>query len=254
MTSVPVNGAPPNYGNRPNIAEPYAVDYAEHGSTLTTSIPRLNPRLYQSNYRNQAPQETPFTAAHSTRTRTVDISKKRSDTGHSEVEVTNRNTTDNEHRGRSTRSEGDPLGRQVSPDLEGYASSRAIVGANGRSSLVHSEKSRTSSPDNHKRSISSSTRRWLSRVPEEMESPATNTGSDQPLHGASSTDSGHGEHRYYGSLGVSSRNAQAGGSAARYVEGLLDNGEDSSSIRSEEEEWILDEALAKEGLYRGTYA
>ncbi|KAF9562887.1 hypothetical protein CPC08DRAFT_706404, partial [Agrocybe pediades] len=226
-------GVPPVYGSRPNIADPNVV-VAELGSTTSA---RFDPQSYHSADR---PRD------------------------HS---VASRDDLDDEYRGRSFvgtgRVQGENqalLGRQRHIDLntEEHSHPRTSAGQPLARPQALLEKQRTSSPDNHRRSTSSSARPWLSRVPEEMEFPsstaAAGVGSTQmPQIGTSADNNNHGEHRYYGSVGVGSRNIrEEGGSAVRYVEGLLTE-DDTSSLSSDEEEWIVDEALAKEGLYRGNY-
>lgn len=94
---------------------------------------------------------------------------------------------------------------------------------------------RTTSPDNFRRSI-------LNKVPEEMES--SDLSSSQSRRQQVSVDS----QRFYGSVGYG--HSPTGIAGERVIAGNLSYDEDNE-LSEEEEEWLLDEELAKQGLYRG---
>jgi hypothetical protein len=94
------------------------------------------------------------------------------------------------------------------------------------------------SPDHYKRSTSSSTKQRLNRVPEEMESTTAGPAS---LEGDSN--------RYYGSM--SQRMPQVSSPVQEESNRFDISYDEASDISEEEEGWLLDEELAKQGLYRG---
>ncbi|KAF9481582.1 hypothetical protein BDN70DRAFT_991745 [Pholiota conissans] len=100
-------------------------------------------------------------------------------------------------------------------------------------------RSRTESPETYRRSI-------LNKVPEEMETSAIPP--VQPRNLDASVES----RRSYGSIGNPLSRFIIDDGGARYVDGNLSYEEDSE-LSEEEEEWLLDEELAKQGLYRGNY-
>ncbi len=94
---------------------------------------------------------------------------------------------------------------------------------------------RTRSPDNFRRSI-------LNKVPEEMES------NDLSSEGSRRQQVSADSQRFYGSVGHG--HSPTGIAGERVIAGNLSFEEDNE-LSEEEEEWLLDEELAKQGLYRG---
>ncbi|KDR78338.1 hypothetical protein GALMADRAFT_138438 [Galerina marginata CBS 339.88] len=135
-------------------------------------------------------------------------------------------------------------------NIDSHSYPRDAVGANVKNSALYSDSNRTCSPDERRRSISSVVRQSLNRVPEEMEIPPIEVDGNQQHHKNPLV----GSQQNYGSVGYGSaatRNGVELGAGPRYVENLLTNEADSED--EDEDEWILDEELAGEGLYRGNY-
>ncbi|KAJ3516302.1 hypothetical protein NLJ89_g1205 [Agrocybe chaxingu] len=106
---------------------------------------------------------------------------------------------------------------------------------------------RKHSPDDYRRSTSSSARQWLSGVPEDAEmsidvvDPAASAARARSGSGAGLPPSGS---AYYGSISQTD---------VRFPMSSSPELEEGSELSEEEEEWLLDEELAREGLYRGNY-
>jgi hypothetical protein len=100
---------------------------------------------------------------------------------------------------------------------------------------------RAESPETYRRSI-------LNKVPEEIESSAMPPAQSRDDNAAVEN------HRDYGSIGYGNTPARfvIDDGSSRYVDGNLSYDEDSE-LTEEEEEWILDEELEKQGLYRGAH-
>ncbi|KAF8968856.1 hypothetical protein BDZ97DRAFT_1915913 [Flammula alnicola] len=128
---------------------------------------------------------------------------------------------------------------RIDLNVDNYSYSRDTVGASvGSEDILSSTgRPRTRSPDDYRRSTSSSTRQWLNKVPEEMESGATAPTSLEERQNFADSQ------RDYGSVGRGTTNAAD--DALLYDE--------DNELSEEEEEWLLDEELAKQGLYRGNY-
>ncbi|CAA7262189.1 unnamed protein product [Cyclocybe aegerita] len=109
------------------------------------------------------------------------------------------------------------------------------------------DRPRNHSPDDYRRSTSSSARQWLSGVPEDAEmtievvDPASSAARARSGSGAGMAHSGS---VYYGSVGQTD---------VRFPMSSSPDFEEGSELSEEEEEWLLDEELALEGLYRGNY-
>ena len=92
---------------------------------------------------------------------------------------------------------------------------------------------RTQSPDEHRRSTSSAARQWLNQVPEDAEMSV-----EPGIGGRGAGFMPNAGHMHYGSVGTG------------YTSASLETSEDGE-LSDEEEEWLLDEELGREGLYRG---
>lgn len=140
-------------------------------------------------------------------------------------------------------------------DVDNCSYSRDAVGANPnpKSSPTYFDGHRTCSPDEYRRSTSSSTRQILNRVPEEMEaSPSDADAQERQTTNGDRENDNNSAHRYYGSVGYGSAAPTTLGAGSRHAEGVLvDQDDEDSDLSEEEEEWFLDEELAREGLYRG---
>ncbi|KAF5329652.1 hypothetical protein D9619_008923 [Psilocybe cf. subviscida] len=123
-------------------------------------------------------------------------------------------------------------------DTAGEPPSRRTLGA---ARPVSVPPARRISPDHYKRSTSSSAKQRLNRVPEEMESTAAG-----PATFEGDTN------RYYGSM--SQRMPQVSSPVQEESNRFDISYDEDSDISEEEEEWLLDEELAKQGLYRGNLA
>jgi len=131
-------------------------------------------------------------------------------------------------------------------NFDSYSYSRDAVGHSPDSDIyIYTAKLVSHSPDDRRRSTGSSI---LNRVPEEMESGANTPERRQqnqrsnPIRRGQSPQS---PQLYYGSVGHGATPLRG------YLDGdLLDEESDSNE---EEEEWLLDEELVRQGLYRGMW-
>ncbi|KIM41803.1 hypothetical protein M413DRAFT_445020 [Hebeloma cylindrosporum] len=137
--------------------------------------------------------------------------------------------------------------RYIDLDIDSYSYSRDAIGQSTDRSGIYSYTARPvpDSPDDYRRSIASSS--TLNRVPEEMESGADTPEQRQQNRRSNPIRRGNSPQPYYGSVGQ-------GATSSRGYPGvdLLNLDAESDSVE-EEEEWFLDEELARQGLYRGNY-
>lgn len=149
-------------------------------------------------------------------------------------------------------------------NFDSYSYSRDAVGHSPDSDIyIYTANLVSHSPDDRRRSIGSSI---LNRVPEEMESGASTPERRQQNQRSNPIRRGQSPQGYYGSVGLGAtpsgaiRRGQSpqpyygsvgqGAIPSRgYLEGELPDEE--SDANEEEEEWLLDEELARQGLYRG---
>ena len=127
-------------------------------------------------------------------------------------------------------------------DLNIDTYSRDAVGRSPDSDIyVYTARLVSHSPDDHRRSTAT-----LNRVPEEMESGASTPERRQQNRRSNLMLRGQSPQRYYGSVGHGATSSRG------YLEGGLVDEESDLNDNEEAEEWLLDEELARQGLYRGT--
>jgi len=133
--------------------------------------------------------------------------------------------------------------RCIDTNTDGYSYSRDTVG-NSPDIYIYTVKPFPDSPDDRRRSIASLT---LNRVPEEMESGVITPEHREQRQRSNTIHTGESSDAqpYYGSVGHG-----VAPSRGYLEEDLLDVESDSND---EEEEWLVDEELARQGLYRGMF-
>ncbi|KAH9477084.1 hypothetical protein JR316_0011000 [Psilocybe cubensis] len=229
---APIYGAP-----GPNNAEPVSdVDYAELGSYL--------PLPHQSH--TKRPRLLLGTSAFTRYLKSLGAKKNAAVSGEQPVY--------SYHHGQGIQTKG-VLVQTIQGKSGASLSARPFhirleIDNSDHPVATYNNNPRTSSPDEYRRSRSSSTRQILNRVPEEdMETSPSDTDL-QEGNGVQVRNNGDtGLHRYYGSVG------QGAAPPGTLGDGSRPDGDDeeNSELSEEEEEWLLDEELAKEGLYRGSY-
>ena len=226
------DAAPIHVGAGPNNAE--NDDHAERG------VPHQRPDLSQLHIPQRAPPEGPSSTGH---LKTLGV--QNGDTARNPAGTHQYNA------GRNRTAKG-PLISPTSwvnqprcndPNIDGYSYSRDAVG-HSPDIYIYTVKPFPDSPDDHRRSIASST---LNRVPEEMESGAITPEHRERRQRSNTIRTGESSDAqpYYGSVGRGTVP-----SSGYLDEDLLDVESDSND---EEEEWLVDEELARQGLYRGMF-
>ena len=133
--------------------------------------------------------------------------------------------------------------RYLDLNIDSYSYSRDAIGHSPDRSDNYIYTVKPDSPDDRRRSIASST---LNRVPEEMESGASTPEHRQQRQRSNPIRRGKSPQDaqpYYGSVGHGATSSRG------YVDvDLLNEESDSSEV---ELEWLVDEELARQGLYRG---
>lgn len=132
-------------------------------------------------------------------------------------------------------------------DVDNYSYSREALDnciKSGLPKFVGRQRTCSRSPDEYRRSV----KRSLNRVPEEMEATPSDRGVESPTGTSHAPQNNIDVQRFYGSVGYGAPPPNPNINS-RYVGRVFD--EEDSDLSEEEEEWLLDEELAKQGLYRG---